>query len=74
MSAKNLNPNDNASLPSDPGWMTKRDLARRWKQSVKTVERRISERKLAVHHFGRVVRIALKDVLAFEETTGGHRV
>ena len=74
MNAEKINSGAVASLPTDPGWMTKKEVARRWKQSVKTIERRIAEKKLAVHRFGKRVRIALRDVLAFEDSTGGHCV
>ncbi len=75
MSKEKLNPNaEPAESERDPGWMTKKEVARLWKQSVKTIERRIAEKKLAVHRFGKRVRIALRDVLAFENSTGGHCV
>ena len=74
MNAEEIKSGAVASLPTDPGWMTKKEVARRWKQSVKTIERRIAEKKLAVHRFGKRVRIALRDVLAFEDSTGGHCV
>ena len=74
MTAENINSNGEVIPPSDPGWMTKKEVCRRFKQCAKTVERRVSEGKLKAHHFGKTVRFALKDVLAFENSTGGHCV
>jgi excisionase family DNA binding protein len=62
------------NFESDPGWMTKRELCRRWKVCAKTIERWVSQGKLIAHHFGKSVRFALKDVVAFENTTGVHHV
>ncbi len=76
MKTEKLNP-DSATVvqDSDPGWMTKRELCNRWKVCAKTIERRVSEGKLtASHHLGKAVRFARKEVLAFENITGGHCV
>jgi excisionase family DNA binding protein len=72
MSTEILNSNGVAVLrDADPGWMTKKELCRRWKVCAKTVERWVSQGKLVAHYFGKRVRFALKDVLAFEKLTGG---
>jgi hypothetical protein len=71
MSGENLNSRTATGGESDPGWMTKKELCRRWKQCAKTIERRVSEGKLAVHYLNKSPRFALKDVLAFEGLSGG---
>ena len=75
MSSESINSNGEVNLPSDPGWMTKKELCRRWKVCAKTIERRVSEGKLTANHYlGKTVRFALKDVRAFENIAGGHCV
>jgi excisionase family DNA binding protein len=49
--------------------LTKQELARRWKISIKTLERITSDRVHGIRYFkiGRQVRFRLRDVEAFEQ-------
>jgi excisionase family DNA binding protein len=52
--------------PPESGFLTVREVARRWQISRRQVHRYIKSGDLKVHHFGRAVRIAMDDVLLFE--------
>jgi len=52
-------------VPNDT-FLTKADLAQRWKCSQKKIGRLIEAKKLVAHKFGSQVRISLIDALTFE--------
>jgi excisionase family DNA binding protein len=53
--------------PATPtGFLTIKELAARWKTSVRNIHRKIKSGVLPVHRFGRLVRIALRDVIVVE--------
>jgi excisionase family DNA binding protein len=66
------------ALPKEAGrdvvWLTKKELAYRWKLSTRKIERMVSKGELAAKHFGKSVRFALKVILDYENPTGGHHV
>lgn len=68
-----------ASPPAQPSgepqgpagrFVTVRELARHWKLSERQVRRLIASGFLKVHRLGRSVRIAERDILAFERSRG----
>jgi excisionase family DNA binding protein len=52
-----------------PAFLTVRELAMRWKSSERHIWRMIADGRLRVHRIGRLVRIALADVVLFEVTS-----
>ena len=56
--------NDKAA--EEDAFLTKADLARRWKCSQKKIGRLIEAKKLVAHKFESQVRISLADALAYE--------
>jgi len=55
-----------AKVAPAEAFLTKADLARRWKCSQKKVGRLIEAKKLVTHKFESQVRISLADALAYE--------
>jgi excisionase family DNA binding protein len=55
-----------AKVTPEDSFLTKADLARRWKCSQKKIGRLIEAKKLVAHKFGSQVRISLADALAYE--------
>jgi excisionase family DNA binding protein len=49
-----------------PAFLTVRELATRWKSSERHIWRMIADDSLPVHRIGRLVRIALADIVLFE--------
>lgn len=49
-----------------PAFLTVGETATRWKSSERHVRRMIAEGSLPVHRIGRLVRIALADIVLFE--------
>lgn len=62
------NGNDAPSRPSGLAaiFLTIQEVAARWKTSPRNVHRKIADGSLPVHRIGRLVRIALTDILLFE--------
>jgi excisionase family DNA binding protein len=56
----------NDTAATEVAFLTKADLARRWKCSEKKVGRLIEAKKLVAHKFGSQVRISLIDALTYE--------
>jgi excisionase family DNA binding protein len=52
-----------------PAFLTVKELADRWKLSTRSVWRLIADGRLRVHRIGRLVRIALADIVLFEATS-----
>jgi excisionase family DNA binding protein len=59
--------------PNSPGttptFLTVREVAARWKSSERHIWRMIADGRLRVHRIGRLVRIALADIVLFEATS-----
>lgn len=59
--------------PNSPGttptFLTVREVATRWKSSERHIWRMIADGRLRVHRIGRLVRIALADIVLFEATS-----
>jgi excisionase family DNA binding protein len=52
-----------------PSFLTVKELVARWKMSTRSIGRMIAAGRLPVHRIGRLVRIALVDVVLFEATS-----
>ena len=53
----------------DTRWYTVNEIADRLKVSVRSVRRWIADGRLREHKFGRAVRIAEQDLIAFEKAS-----
>lgn len=53
---------------AEPAFLTIKELASRWRLSTRQVHRIIAREQLPVFGPGRIVRIALKDIMVFEAT------
>jgi excisionase family DNA binding protein len=49
-----------------PAFLTVQELAARWKMSTRSIGRMTADGRLRVHRIGRLVRIAVADVVLFE--------
>ena len=47
-------------------WWTKKELAQRWKCTVRHVERLIASGRIKARHFGRCVRIGQSEIVNYE--------
>lgn len=54
-----------------PVFITQRDLAERWRCSGETIKRRRKRGAIPTYRFGRTVRFALADVMAYEQSARG---